>query len=305
MQKRRKIFLISLTAALVFLFTGCGEEASKTADQDDGKLEVYTSFYTMYDFASKIGGDRVKVINMVPDGMEPHDWEPTPAEIARLEKAKLFIFHGLGLEPWVEKTLASLSNQDLIIGIASYRIVDIRDEQSTVEVDAHLWLDPFYAKVEMENIKQVLVKADPDGAAYYEANYEHYAAKCDELNEKYQTTIASLSKRDVVVTHAAFGYLCAAYDLNQIALSGLSPEAEPSPAVMAEVIDFVKTHEVRVIFYEELIDPKVSLAIARETGAEVDCLSPIEGLSDEQRAAGEDYFSLMEQNLNALVRALQ
>jgi zinc transport system substrate-binding protein len=325
--KMKRFWSILLTGGLVlFLLTGCNAsqhpaatDANSSQSQNE-KLLVYTSFYPMYDFASKIGGDKVAVTNMVPAGTEPHDWEPTAADITGLEKAAVFIYNGAGMEHWTGDVLASLQNKDLIAVETSKDISLLEghhehegeegehgdeDGHEGKEYDPHVWLSPLNAKKQMENIKNAFVQADPDSKDYYEANYAKYAADLDALDKEFKDTLSALSKKDIIVSHQAFGYLCAAYGLNQHGITGLSPDSEPDPARMAEIMEFVKEHQVKVIFFEELVSPKVAQTIAEATGAETAVLSPIEGLSDEQQAAGDDYFSVMRQNLQALKTALQ
>lgn len=323
----RKFWNVFLVGSLVlFLLTGCGSTQKTTAgdtknDQAQGeKLSVYTSFYPMYDFASKIGGDKVNIVNMVPAGTEPHDWEPTASDITGLEKTDVFIYNGAGMEHWVGDVLKSIQNKDLIAVEASEGLTlmeghhehededenkDEDEHSEEEEYDPHVWLSPLNAKKQMENIKNAFTKADPENKDYYEANYTKYAADFDALDKEFKDTLSGFTKKDIIVSHEAFGYLCKAYGLNQIGIEGLSPDSEPDPARMAEIIEFAKEHDVKVIFFEELVSPKVAKTIADATKAETAVLSPIEGLSDEQQAAGDDYFSVMRQNLKELKAALQ
>lgn len=320
-----------LSAALILsLLAGCSTAQKPSAsDADDNtqdkKLSVYTSFYPMYDFASKIGGDKINAINMVPDGTEPHHWEPTAADIAGLEEASVFIYNGAGMEHWVEDVLESIHNDSLIIVEASEGLSLLEghhheeeeheeehdeeehdeEEHSHGEFDPHVWLDPMNAKAEMENIKNAFVKAAPENRDYYEANYTKYAAELDALDKEFRDTLSPLANKDIIVTHQAFGYLCSAYGLNQVPVEGLAPDSEPDPARIAEIIEFAGEHNVRVIFFEELVNPKVAEVIANAIGAKTDVLNPVEALSDEQRNNGDDYFDVMRQNLEALKAALE
>jgi zinc transport system substrate-binding protein len=305
---------IFLSAVLILsLFAGCGTEKEPSAsDTNDNqtqieKLSVYASFYPMYDFALKIGGNKADVVNMIPAGTEPHDWEPTAADIAGLEEADIFIFNGAGIEHWAEDVLESLQNKDLIAVEASKNISLMEDqhEDESEEFDPHVWLSPLNAKKEMENIKKVFTQADPDNKDYYEANYNKYAAEFDALDEEYKDTLNAVPNKDVIVAHQAFGYLCSAYDLNQVPIEGLAPDSEPDPARVSEIIEFAKEHKVKVIFFEDLVSPKVSETIADAINAKTDVLNPIEGLSSEQLKAGDDYFSSMRQNLQSLKAALE
>lgn len=326
-----KIYSIKTLSALAMtalvsaaMLTGCTRAAApnlaaKTEAMESKKmLKVMASFYPMYDFAAKIGGDKAEVITLVPSGTEPHDWEPAAADIRNLEEADLFIYSGAGMEHWVDDVLASLDNKDLISVEASEGVA-LRDGHSHSheeeegagepeeegQYDPHVWLSPLNAEKEMENIKNAYIKADPDNRDYYEANYELYASRFADLNQKFKDTLSSLPNKDIVVSHEAFGYLCDAYGLNQVGIEGLSPDSEPSPARMAEIIDFVRANHVRVIFFEELVSPKVAETIAKETGSSVQVLNPLEGLSDEELESGADYFSVMEENLKQLEAALK
>ncbi|MBA4701427.1 MAG: zinc ABC transporter substrate-binding protein [Ruminococcus sp.] len=325
MKKSLYILLILLMTASWSV--GCGSEKSNAtgkneadegksqSESGDEKLQILASFYPMYDFAQKVGGDKVEVTNMVPAGTEPHDWEPTATDIRQLEDADVFVYNGAGMEHWAEDILASLDNQDLTIVEASKGLEFIEGEAHEHEedeeehededdhdtgYDPHVWLNPLNAKAEMENIKNALVEADPENEDYYTENYEKYSAKFDQLDEKYKEELADIKGKDIIVAHEAFGYLCNAYGLNQVGIEGLSPDSEPDPARMKEIIEFAKENQIKTIFFEELVSPKVAETIAAEIGAKTSVLNPLEGLNDEQLEAGEDYFSIMEENLTAL-----
>jgi zinc transport system substrate-binding protein len=301
-----RLCLIALLGSAVL--SGC---SSKTgADEKKGnssKISVYTSFYAMYDFTSKIGGDKINLTNLVPAGTEPHDWEPTPADIANLEKADVFIFNGAGMEAWTEKVLKSLENKELVAVEASkdLKLLENADRDEDLKYDPHVWLNPMLAKKEMEAIKNALVTADPANKDYYEKNFSDNAKKLDDLDKEFKEAAAKFTKKDIVVAHQAFGYICDAYGLKQVAIEGLSADAEPSPARMAEITEFAKENNVKYIFFEELISPKVAETIAAEVGAETEVLNPLEGLEDADIKAGKEYFSVMKENLEVLKKALQ
>lgn len=295
MRKMRwLLFLMAALAALGSL-AGCAEEK-------DG-LQAVASFYPMADFVQKIGGDRVRVTTMVPSGTEPHDWEPSPADIVTLERAKIFVYNGAGMEHWVDDVLNSLGNTGLAAVEASKGVA--LPGEGAGENDPHVWLDPMNAKIEMANIRDALIQADPAGKDAYEANYAKYASDLDALDAEYRAALSGFTNRDVVVAHAAYGYLCKAYGLNQVAIEGLTPDSEPDPARVAEIIDFAKQHALKVIFFEELTSPRVAESIASAVGAKTSVLSPLEGLTQEETAAGDEYFSVMRRNLAALEAALQ
>ena len=268
--------VLAATLLVVGGVTGYGLHRAGTVGQpfvDDGRLKVMASFYPMYDFARKVGGDKIQVKDMVPAGTEPHDWEPAATDIRNLEDA------------------------DLLDGSEDHAHGDNGK-------DPHVWLDPMRAKQEMANIKDAFVKADPENKDYYEANYEKYAGEFDELDQEFRDGLKDTKSRDIIVAHEAFGYLCNAYDLTQLAIEGLTPDSEPDPAKMQEVIEYAKKYDIHTIFFEELASPKVAKTVAKEVDAVTAVLNPIEGLSEEDIEAGEDYFSVMRKNLEALQKAL-
>lgn len=316
MNINRLSALVCACTLSLSLLTGCGTQPADTA-AGDGRLRVLTSFYPMYDFACKIGGDCIDVTNMVPSGTEPHDWEPSTNDLKNLEKADVFIYNGADMEPWADDLLVSRSDTLRVVEASEnveLRTTDGEHEHAHEHEDAdhhhgdfdpHVWLDPENAKIEMEAIRDALCAADPENSTVFQSNYEKYAAELDALDAEFREKLAPLPNRTIVVAHEAFGYLCDAYGLTQVGIEGLSPDSEPDPGRMAEVIDFVRDHSISTIFFEELVSPKVAETIASETGAQAKMLSPLEGLSDEQAAAGADYFSVMHDNLAALMEALK
>ena len=308
MNINRLSALVCACTLSLSLLTGCGTQPADTA-AGDGRLRVLTSFYPMYDFACKIGGDCIDVTNMVPSGTEPHDWEPSTNDLKNLD---VFIYNGADMEPWADDLLVSRSDTLRVVEASEnveLRTTDGEHEHAHEHEDAdhhhgdfdpHVWLDPENAKIEMEAIRDALCAADPENSTVFQSNYEKYAAELDALDAEFREKLAPLPNRTIVVAHEAFGYLCDAYGLTQVGIEGLSPDSEPDPGRMAEVIDFVREHSISTIFFEELVSPKVAEAI----GAQAKMLSPLEGLSDEQAAAGADYFSVMHDNLAALMEAL-
>lgn len=314
MKRIFNLLIVLIYAIILSVSPGCSKNQDVSGQGDkDQRVSVYTSFYTMYDFANKIGGDRIKLQNLVPSGTEPHDWEPTPKMIASIEKADVLIYNGAGMEAWVEDMLNTINNKKLIVVEASKDIKllegdhdehDEGHEHEDLRYDPHVWLDPMNAKKQMEAIKKAFAMVDPNNAEYYEKNYEENAKKLDELDKEFRDKLSGFAKRDIIVAHKAFGYLCNAYGLKQVAIEGLNSESEPTPARMAEIIKFARNNDIKVIFFEELISPKVANTIAKEIGARTDVLNPLEGLKEDDIASGKEYFSVMRDNLEALKKAL-
>lgn len=352
---------IMIFTSMAMLLVACGkgdtkrEQSADTKGEDTKKLTVYASVYPVYDFAQKIGGDKIHLELMVPNGQEPHDWEPGQDDIKNLEKADMFIYNGAGLESWTDKVLSSLTNKKLVAVEASKGIellhghhdheeaqdehhedkaADSKSENGKKdegkksengksaehdheaaqthehehdhgEFDPHVWLSPKNAKIELKNIKDALVAADGANKDFYEANYEKYSKEFDDLDKKFQSELAKVPNKTIVVSHEAFGYLCKEYGLNQVGIEGVNAESEPDAKTMANIVELVKNKKINTIFTEELIDPKVADTIAKETGAKTKVLSPLEGLSEEQQKDHKEYVSIMEQNLQNLIEALK
>lgn len=312
-MKKTIILLLIVSLLLITSCSGNKESLESIDTNDEENIVVYTSFYTLYDFASKIGGEKAKVINMVPSGGDPHHWEPTPLDIGNLEKADIFIYNGLSLEHWVDNVLAALSNEDLFIVEASKGVQllesthnhEDESDHSHGVYDPHIWLDPLRAKTMLENIKDAFIEADLENKNYYEENYLKYANKLDELDSEYKDALKDLNNRNIVVSHEAFAYLCEAYDLNQMGIEKLIPNSEPNPARMAEIIDYINENNIKTIFYEDINNTKVIEAISKETGVNSEILYTLEFLNQEQIDNNDDYFSVMRSNLESLKSVLE
>lgn len=304
----KKLFLLLL--ALSLLVVGCGGEKKSASD----KLQVAASFYPMAEFARNVGGDRVEVFALVPDGAEAHDWEPSPADLSRLGKAQVFVYNGI-VEPWAKQALTALSERKILAvqtGLGLYeRNAEVHEEAhehghncSHGKQDPHIWISPKKAMVQVERITATLCEADEKNAKYYQDNSAKYVEQIKALDIQL-TNLAKNAPRKVFVTaHAAFGHLADDYGLEQLAVNGLSPHAEPTPADLQRLIKVVKEENVRYIFFETLTDPKLAKLVAEETGAQVAVLDPLEGLNEEGRKKKMDYLQIMQQNIHNLHIAL-
>lgn len=320
-KKTILLFLLLIT----FLTAGCGgnRNQSQPASQPDSeKITVITTIFPLYDFTRNIGGDRLEVKTLIPPGSEPHSWEPTPEDMINISRADLFIFSGGGLETWIDKMVKNIESPRPVIVPAIKNISTLttnpeeHHHETTSEgkhaehdhegtVDPHIWLDPVNAKIMVDNILAGLIGVDPQNKDYYTANARAYKEKLDQLHLKYQSALSGVKGKAFVTSHAAFGYLANRYEIEQIPIRGLSPETEPNPARMVEVVKLVKSRGIKYIFFETLVSPKISETIARETGAGTLVLNPIGGLTGEEINQGKDYISMMEQNLVNLKIALE
>lgn len=283
------------------------------------RLAVVASFYPLYEFARQVGGERVEVTALVPAGVEPHDWEPSAQDVTRLGRARVFIYNGAGLEPWVGKLLEAARAPSLVVVDTTQtiplRIADLpghddRERKSESRrkgqaPDPHVWLDPVFAQAQAEAIRVGLAKAEPASTAAFEANARAFSEELAKLHRELDQGLANCARREVITSHAAFGYLAARYRLTVVPIMGLAPEAEPSPAELARIVRFARRRQVRAVFFETLVSPKLAETLSREIGARTLVLNPVEGLTREEAAAGKNYVSLMRENLESLRTGLE
>ncbi|RED61680.1 metal ABC transporter solute-binding protein, Zn/Mn family [Cohnella lupini] len=312
MIKISKLLLITLSSIALVFSAGCGKNEKNR--QAEGKLNVVTSFYPLYFLAKEIGGDNAFVVNLIAAGVEPHEWTPKSSDLTAVSKARVFLYNGAGLEGWVDDFLHGLGSDSQVMTIEASQGIELIHgneedgegvQHSDSGVDPHTWVSPRSAIVMAANVVEAFVSADPVNKANYEARYAELNERLIQLDAKYAQELAVYEKRDIVVSHQAFGYLCRDYGLNQIAIMGLSPEAEPRAQDLLEISRFVKEHEIPYIFFEELVSEQLARTLADEANVDTLVLNPLEGLTPEQEQAGEDYFSLSERNLENLHKALR
>jgi zinc transport system substrate-binding protein len=262
--------------------------------------------------ATEVGGDLVGVRNLTPAGTEPHDIELSPKQVDELESADVVLYLGDDFQPAVQ-TIAErrdAGTYDLLAGVdlqkgASDALHAEEGEAANAEaLDPHFWLDPQRMAKAVDEVAAALAKASPGDATAFRAGAARYRKQLTDLDTEFETGLANCARHEIVTSHAAFFYLADRYGLTQFPISGLSPEAEPDPARLAELSDTIKAKGITTIFYEDLVSPDVARTLARETGATTAVLSPIEGLTKAQQDKGETYLSVMRDNLAALRKAL-
>lgn len=304
------ILMLGLCFALII--SGCDSGPStptsaNTPGAAGGPVSVVVSFYPIEYLARRIGGEHVEVFNPVPPGAEPHDLELTPRSIERIQKSRVFLYLGEGFQPAVDRALDTIKGPDLVVkdvaeGLRLVPGVDEAEEESGL--DPHIWLDPVMAQGIAGNVAAALKQADPANADTYTANADKVKGDLAALDADFKSGLANCKRKEIITSHAAFAYLANRYGLEQVPVTGLSPEAEPSPARLQEIIAFAREHDAKYIFFETLVEPKVAQLIASEVGAQTLVLNPIEGLTSEQVSAGSDYISIMRENLANLKTAL-
>jgi zinc transport system substrate-binding protein len=300
----KKIFLLLLIALFIGIASYFGLK-NNIKNTQAGKFQVTASFYPYYFFASQIGRDKANVVNITPAGAEPHDYEPSAGDIVRIDSSQLLILNGQ-VEPWGIKIQSDLKGKSTAVLVAGAGLFTqkVTDESGITGIDPHIWLSPTRAKVQVKAILNEFIKLDPQNTDYYITNAATLQAALDKIDSDYKTGLASCQKKDIVTSHAAFGYMASDYGLTQISIAGLSPDAEPSIKEMANITNFVKANGIKYIFFESLVSPKLSQTIANETGAQILVLDPLEGLTPNAIAQGQNYLTVMEQNLHNLKVAL-
>jgi zinc transport system substrate-binding protein len=259
------------------------------------KASVVASFYPLAYAAEEIGGASVSVTNLTPPGAEPHDLELSVADVERVRSADLVLYVGSGFQPAVERALAGadVAAIDALDEVTSGAPEDAGEGvvASDPAADPHVWLDPqLYAQI-AERIGVALGR--PRAAQRFRRHLER-------LDEEYERGLADCERREIVTSHAAFGYLARRYGFEQLPITGVSPEAEPTPGELEQVVEQVRAHGATTVFVEPLVSPRLAATVARETGAATAVLNPLEGLTEEEDDRGVDYFSLMRANLEAL-----
>ncbi len=329
----KKILLLSLVSIL-FLY-GCSTE--KTTENTSADLVVAASFYPLYDFASNVVGGEGEVISITPNGTEPHDFEPTPKDLAKIYSSKLFIYNGSGMDPWAEKIAADLESKG-VKTLEMSQFVDLlaashedehsdeeeahsdededthdetsekhsatEDEDAHGDFDPHFWLDPVIAQTLVKEIAAELQLLDPTKSNVFKENSDNFVAELETLVTSYKEGLASCDLKTTVASHAAFNYLANRFGFEVISIAGISPEEEPSPARLAEITTLVKSKGVKYIFFETLVSPKIAETIAKEAGVETLVFNPLEGLTQEQIDSNQNYLSIMSENLDNLRTAL-
>ncbi|HWL64635.1 MAG TPA: metal ABC transporter substrate-binding protein [Actinomycetota bacterium] len=277
------------TAASIawMLLAACGAGGAEVSDRP----RVVAAFYPLEFAAQRIGGQAVDVTGLTPAGVEPHDLELASDQIRAIAAADLVVYLGDGFQPALEDALSDVDDA---------RRLDALDAVDGSTRDPHVWLDPTLLAQITNEIAARLSEVDPDHVDLFEANAQDLSGDLMDLDRELSTGLRDCEARDLVTSHEAFGHLAMRYQLHQVGISGIDPEAEPSPQRLAEVARFVEANDVRTIFFEELAPPDLAETLARETGAEIAILSPLE------TAPGTgDYIDTMRLNLERLRRALR
>lgn len=294
---KKKIISGALAILMGATLIGCGVKAeSTTQNVTNDKINVMVSIYPLKEFTEKIGGDKVEVTCLVPDNVEPHDYEPKTKDFEKLMKSNVFVYNGLGMETWVDQVNETIKDKNVTI-VDSSNGVEVRKEEEAV--DPHIWLSLKNAEIQSENIKNTLIKIDEKNKDYYEENYTKFKEELESAYNEYKPKFDELNKKNFITGHAAFGYLCRDFGLTQKSVENLFAEGEPTPKQLEELVNFCKENNIKTVFSESLASPKVSQTLAKEVKAEVVPILTLEAKED-----GKNYMEAMKYNFDEIYRCL-
>ncbi|WP_223244674.1 metal ABC transporter substrate-binding protein [Streptomyces sp. CBMA156] len=311
-RARRSIAIGTTALAASLALTACG--GSSGAADGSGRLKVVASFYPMEYLAQQIGKEHVAVTDLTAAGVEPHDLELTAKQVGTVQKADAIIYLK-GLQPTVDQAVAQSSSKHKIDATATAPLVDHHLDEGTEEEghggeghkhegpagDPHIWLDPTRYAAIAKTVGDEFAKADPSHAEDYRKNTDDLVTRLTALDQEFRAGLKDTRTKTFVTSHAAFGYLADHYGLTQVAINGVDPESEPTPARLTAVQKAARDNGVTTIFFETLVDPKLADTVAKDLGLKTAVLDPLEGVKD---TAKDDYLSVMRQNLANLQAAL-
>jgi zinc transport system substrate-binding protein len=305
MKARNKVLAVTAILIIIAVSAVAYSTLSSAPPATSEKMQVVTSFFPMYDFSRNVGGDKVEVSMLVPVGVEVHDWEPKTADIQKVLSAKIFVYSGAGLEPWIDSMKEAASSSEVVFLDSSKGLDAELLTYAEGGVDPHIWLDPIIAKHQVENIKETFEQADPENANYYATNAKQYQAKLDVLDTEIRSTLTAYTSKEFISFHEAFSYFAKRYGLTQIYLLPRGQE-EPSPSDVALVIETAKAKNITVVYAEPLSDPSLAEEVARQIpNGRVLVLDPLEEVPLSEIEAGKDYLSIMQQNVSNLEEGLK
>lgn len=318
-------------ASLLLMLTACGNEendaSTDTKKESGDPLTVYTTIYPLQYFAERIGGDTIEAESMLPAGADEHTYEPTSKTILDIAGADLFLYNGLNLEPFADKVKETLSSEDVqIVNVGEQVEIDSAHDEHSHEseeahteeehshesedghdhggVDPHIWLDPLLAGQMANVVKKELIELNPDEEAVYTKNYEALLAELEQLDDNFHTMADAAAQKEILVSHAAYGYWEKSYGIEQLSVAGLSSTDEPSQKELKELADTAKEHNIRYVIFEQNVTPKIAKVIQEEIGADSLRLHNLATLTEEDIKEKKDYMSIMKQNIETLKTAM-
>lgn len=317
----KKIFFILTAALLAVGLAACSSSAGTNASKGkaDGKLTIYTTIFPIQNFTEKIGGSHVNAQSVYPANADAHSFEPSSKTMVEMAEGDAFIYSGTGAEAFADKTASTLKDQGVktVKAAEGIKLLSTQEEHAHEEgedhdhdghdhgdKDPHAWLDPVYAQQMAKNIKDTLVSLDPDHKDEYTKNYESLKKELQSLDQEFKTTLSKAKHKEILVSHAAYGYWEKRYGIEQISVLGLSASEEPSQKQLENIVQQAEKHHIKYVIFENNVSSKVSDTIRSEIGAKSLTLKNLESITEDDAKNGESYVSLMKQNLNTLKTAL-
>lgn len=329
----KKFFLLNIIAVFALISTACGDTNKPTETNNSEAITVYTTVYPLTYFTQRIGGENVQVKSIYPAGSNEHSFDPTQKDMMALADADLFFYIGLGLEGFVDNAKKTLANEDVTMIATANAVTDedlavsevheddhAEEEEKSEEehteaqeghedhdhgeIDPHLWISPQLSVHLATSIKDSLIKKDPNNEEIYTKNYDALVNDLKQLDTDYKEMAEASTNKTFFVSHAAFGYLAQTYDLEQVAVAGLNSQDEPSQKELTEIVKLAKSMDIKTILFEQNVSSNLTKVIQNEIGAEALTMHNLGVLTPQDIDNNEDYFTLMEQNLDTLSQAL-
>ncbi len=311
---KKNLLILALVVGIMLSFSGC---TKKSNENNSEKLRVGVTISPLKDFTEAIGGDKVEVFSIIPDGSDAHSFDPKPKDLNNLINTNIFIYNGLGMEEWIDSVLKTIENKDIKVVEASKGIeaIEILEEDEHHEDehgeeddhghehsgnDPHVWLSLDNAIKEAENIKNALSEVNPENKDYYEENYEALKKEFVSLKAEYETKFKEIDNKDFITGHAAFAYLCRDFGLTQKSIADVFGEGELTPKKLENLINYCKENNVKVVFSESAASIKESETLAKEVGAKVEKIYSLETKEDNK-----SYLEGMKYNLETIYNSLK
>ena len=301
-MKRSTIIIIFLLIAMVLVAVLLSK---KQHGISNAKIIVAVTTFSLFDITKHIAGESVTIVNILPFGVDPHDYEPTPKTMANIEKASLTLYSGAGLEPWTH----GFSFKNRVINMSQFMELRKLQEDEIHEhhreaIDPHYWLSFSNMTKATQLITDELIKLIPENKALYLKNRDAYLVMLKELDTQFRNKLSSCQRNTIIVNHNAFGYLAQRYHFHVESLSGLSPDAEPNAKNIVRLINTIKEHNVSTVFFESFASDRAIKSIADEAEVKVDVLQPLGNITADEAKEELTYEDMMEQNLRKLSKAL-
>ncbi|MET3658106.1 MULTISPECIES: metal ABC transporter solute-binding protein, Zn/Mn family [Sporosarcina] len=320
----KKLFFI-MSLLTIMLLSACGAKSTENSETGTEKLSIYTTVYPLQYFTERIGGDYVDVKSIYPAGADEHTFDPTQKDMMGLADSDLFFYIGLGLEGFVENAEKTMKNEHVKMVATAEAIPDeMLDEGHSDEghdedaehdehgheghdhggIDPHVWISPLLSVELATSIKDALIASKPEMKDEFEKNFEQLKVELVELDSKFKEMASTVPSKTFFVSHASFGYLADSYGLEQVAIAGLNSQSEPSQKQLAQIVKEAKNHNIHYVLFEQNVSSKLTNVVRKEIGAESLMLHNLGVLTVDDVKNNEDYFSLMEQNIETLKKAL-